>query len=67
MFVANSQPSWALMPQTKGTLLFYFLKPYYNLGFYEIFVGSTSSEVKRPWISKIRWEQKKSQKIIFQA
>ena len=55
MFAANLQPSW---PRTKGTLLFYFLK-LYNFGFYEIFVGSTSSELQHPWISKIRCKPKK--------
>ena len=47
MFAAYLQPSWPSRPQTKGTLLFYFLK-LYNFGFYEIFVGSTGSEVQHP-------------------
>ena len=51
MFAATLQPSWPSRPQTNGTLLFYFLK-LYNFVFYEIFVGSTSSEVQHPWISK---------------
>ena len=58
MFAANLQPSWPSRPQTKGTLLFYFLK-LYNFGFDEIFEGSTSSELQHPWISKIRCEPKK--------
>ena len=45
MFAATLQPSWPSRPQTKGTLLFYFLK-LYNFVFFEIFVGSTSSEVQ---------------------
>ena len=64
MFAADFQPSWPSRPQTKGTLLFYFLK-LYNFGFDEIFVGLTSSEVQHPWISKIRCEPKKSQKNHF--
>ena len=44
MFVAYFQPSWPSRPKTKGLLLFYFLK-LYNFGFYEIFVGSTGSEL----------------------
>ena len=47
MFAADFQPSWPSRPQTKGTLLFYFLK-LYNFGFDEIFVGLTSSEVIAP-------------------
>ena len=64
MFAATLQPSWPSRPQTKGTLLFYFLK-LYNFVFYEIFVGSTSSEVQHPWISKITTEPKKSRKNRF--
>ena len=45
MFAANFQPSWPSRPKTKGLLLFYFLK-LYNFGFYEIFVGSTGSELQ---------------------
>ena len=64
MFAADFQPSWPSRPQTKGTLLFYFLK-LYNFGFYEVFVGSTSSELQHPWISKIRCKPKKSRKKSF--
>ena len=64
MFAATLQPSWPSRPQTKGTLLFYFLK-LYNFVFYEIFVGSTSSEVQHPWTSKITTEPKKSRKNRF--
>ena len=64
MFAANFQPSWPSRPQTKGILLFCFLK-LYNFGFYEIFVGSTGSEVQHPWILKIRCEPKKSRKNHF--
>ena len=52
MLAAYFQPSWPSRPKTKGTLLSYFLK-LYNFGFFVIFVGSTSSEVQHPWISKI--------------
>ena len=64
MFAATLQPSWPSRPQTKGTLLFYFLK-LYNFVFNEIFVGSTSSELQHPWISKITTEPKKSRKNRF--
>ena len=64
MFAANFQPSYPSRPKTKGSLLFYFLK-LYNFGFYEIFVGSTGSELQHPWISKIRCEPKKSRKNHF--
>ena len=64
MFAATLQPSWPSRPKTNVILLFYFLK-LYNLDFYEIFVGSTSSELQHPWISKIRCEPKKSRKNNF--
>ena len=64
MFAAYFQPSWPSRPQTKGKLLFYFLK-LYNFGFYAIFVGSTSSELQHPWISKISCEPKKLRKNNF--
>ena len=50
--------------KTNVTLLFYFLK-LYNFGLNEIFVGSTSSELQHPWISKITTEPKKSRKNKF--
>ena len=53
MFAATLQPLWPSRPKTIVTLLFYFLK-LYNFGLNEIFVGSTSSEVQHPWISKIK-------------
>ena len=59
MFAATLQPLWPLRPKTNVTLLFYFLK-LYNFGLNEIFVGSTSSELQHPWISKITTEPKKS-------
>ena len=43
MFAAGFQPSWPSRLKTNATLLFYFLK-LYRFDFYEIFVGSTSSE-----------------------
>ena len=58
---ATLQPSWPSRPQTNVTLLFYFLK-LYNFGLNEIFVGSTSSELQHPWISKITTEPKKKKK-----
>ena len=64
MFVATLQPSWPSRPKTNVTLLFYFLK-LYNFGLNEIFVGSTSSELQHPWISKISCEQKKNAKKQF--
>ena len=67
MFAATLQPSWPSRPQTKGTLLFYFLK-LYNFVFYEIFVGSTSSEVQQPMDLKNHdWTKKNREKIDFQA
>ena len=69
MFAAYFQPSWPSRPKTNVTLLFYFLK-LYNSGLNEIFVGSTSSELQHPWISKITTEPKKKsqkKKIDFRA
>ena len=68
MFAANLQPSWPSRPKTNVTLLFYFLM-LYNFGLNGFFVGSTSSELQHPWISKITTEPKKSQKkkIDFRA
>ena len=65
MFAAYFQPSWPLRPKTKGILLFYFLK-LYNFGFFEIFVGSTSSELQHPF-QKSAANQKNREKTIFQA
>ena len=66
MFVADFQPSWPSRPQTKGTLLFSFLK-IYNFGFYEMFVGSTGSEQQQPMhgLQKSDANQKKSRKNKF--
>ena len=64
MFAATLLPSWPSRPKTNVTLLFYFLK-LYNFVLSKIFVGSTSSELQHPWISKITTEPKKSQKNRF--
>ena len=61
MFAATLQPSWPSRQKINVTFLFYFLR-LYNFCFTEIFVGSTGSELHRPWISKITTEPKKSQK-----
>ena len=67
MFAAYFQPSWPSRPKAKGTLLCYFLK-LYNFGFYDIFVGSTSSEQYSTHGSqKSGANQKNREKIIFQA
>ena len=67
MFAATFQPSWPLRPKSNVILLFYSLK-LYNFGLNEIFVGSTSSELQHPWISKIMTEPIKiAKKIDFRA
>ena len=69
MFAADFQLSWPSRPQTKGKLLFYFLK-LYNFGFYEIFLGSTSSELQQyrtHGSQKSGASQKNREKIIFQV
>ena len=63
MFVAYFQPSWPSRPKTKGPLLFYFLK-LYNFGFYEIFVGSTGSELHHH-ITKMVRTKKIAKKSFF--
>ena len=71
MLAANFQPSWPSRGSNQRHIsegvCFLKLLGGGQFFFYEIFVGSTSSEVQHPWISKIRCEPKKSQKIIFQA
>ena len=58
MVAADLQPSWTSRLKTNVNLSFYFLK-LYNFGFYELFVGSTTSEQQHPWISKIGRNSKK--------
>ena len=64
MFAANFQPSWPSRSKTNVTLLLYFLK-LYSFGLYEMFVGSGSSELQHPLISKIKTEPKKSIQKYF--
>ena len=52
------RPSRPSILKTIVTLLCYFLK-FYNFVLNDIVVGSTSSELQHPWISKIRGEPKK--------
>ena len=65
MFAANFQPSEPSRPKTKGLLIFYFLK-LYNFGFYEIFVGSTGSELPRGYLEDKRfivWMQQETDSL----